>query len=101
MPEYPEHDKLQKVKDDSQTIGLFLEWLRGDRGLVLADYHQHSEGCGHIPRNSVNYPAECGYTDDQLEICHIGIQELLAEYYEISLAEIEQEKRRMLESLRA
>lgn len=97
---YPEHEKMSKIKDESQSIGAFLEWLRGDRGLVIASYHSHTEGCGHIPRNSVNYPADCGYVDDQLQAEHVGIQDLLAEYFEISLLEIEEEKRKMLNEVR-
>ena len=34
---YPEHEKLTKVKDQSQTIGGFLESM-GEQGLVLAEY---------------------------------------------------------------
>jgi hypothetical protein len=97
---YPEHDKLRKISDESQSIGAFLEWLTGDRGLVIAKYHQHDDGCGRIPRDSVNHPAECGYVDDQLEASRVGIQGLLAEYFEISLVEIEQENRRLLRQIR-
>jgi len=37
MTEYPEHDKVQKIKDQSQAIGDFLEWL-GGQGLHLAEF---------------------------------------------------------------
>lgn len=48
MSEYPEHDKLTLVKDESQAQGEILEWL-ADRGwlnlrtsiqAVLAEYHE-------------------------------------------------------------
>lgn len=91
---------MSKIKDESQSIGAFLEWLRGERGLVIASYHSHTEECGCIPRDSINNPANCGYVDDQLQPERIGIQELLAEYFEINLLEIEEENRRLLENLR-
>ena len=97
---FTQHEKLRKIKDDSQSIGAFIEWLRGDRNLVLASHHEHTEDCGHIPRDVINYPAECGYCQDDLQVEYIGIQQLLAEYFEINLAELEQERQAMLAELR-
>lgn len=48
MSEYPEHDKLSAIKNESQAQGELLEWL-ADRGWtnmpmsiqnVLAEYHE-------------------------------------------------------------
>jgi hypothetical protein len=36
MSQYPEHDKLVAVQEQSQTIGEFLEWLTGVKGYRLA-----------------------------------------------------------------
>jgi hypothetical protein len=43
MNEYPEHDKLHKVAEDSQTIGLFLDLGLGEQGLVL--YERITRDC--------------------------------------------------------
>lgn len=78
MSEYPEHDKLNAVKDQSQAIGEFLDWLRDEKGIMLARF---GEGGDLYP-----YPR--------------STQDMLAEFFDIDLAEIEKEKRDMLEKIR-
>ena len=45
MSTYPEHEKLRAVKDRSQTIGEFVEWLE-DQGTVHCrlGYRDHYYG---------------------------------------------------------
>lgn len=62
----PECDKLHKVKDESQNIGEFLDWL--------IEYH------------NVSLPD--------------SIVDLLAEYFNIDLEKVEEEKRTILDELR-
>lgn len=88
-PEYPEHEKLQKVKDKSQTCGEFLEWLTGEKNFVLAKYHDHDDSC----------PEGCS-RDDYLYPMHPGIPNLLHEFFEIDARKLEEEKRAMLEAIR-
>lgn len=71
MAEYPEHEKLKKVSDECQTIGMFLEWLREKYTICDPDYPSHK-----------------------------GIEDFLAEYFNIDQKILEQEKRQMLEELR-
>lgn len=79
----PECDKMLAVQNRSQDIGEFLEWLRGERGLILAQYDEdHFDGEFLMPVN-------------------IRIEDLLAEFFEIDLNKVEQEKRALLESIRA
>ena len=33
---YQQHEKLNTVKDQSQAIGDFLEWLHSEKGIILA-----------------------------------------------------------------
>lgn len=48
MSEYPEHDKMQAIKNDSQAQGEILEWLSSSKGIMLgqgisellAEYHE-------------------------------------------------------------
>lgn len=76
---YPEHEKLHNIKDQSQIIGDFLENL--PNGLVLARWG--------------------GFEHDDLFLAHKRTEEVLADYFGIDLDKIEQEKRAMLEELRA
>ena len=80
MGDYPEHDKLSAIKDQSQACGEFLEWL-GSQGILLCS----------IPPD---------YDHTWLPI-HRNVQDLLAEFFEIDLDKIEVEKRQMLDQLRA
>lgn len=76
-PEYPEHEKLALVKDKSQAIGEFLDWL-SERGIRLAQQDQGR-------RYDEFWP---------IQRDKIG---LIAEFFEIDLNVLEDEKRAMLE----
>lgn len=80
MDSYPEHEKLQKVKDQSQAIGEFLEWLNSQK-IYLAEY--------------VGKP---GW--EYLEHKHFDISDLLASFFRIDREKLEEEKRHMLASFR-
>lgn len=82
---YPEHDKLQKVKDRSQTIGEFLNWLSWNKKIRLARFEK-------IPPDEDRH--------SELMLVSYNMQELLAEYFGIDLDVLEQEKRKMLEHIR-
>lgn len=87
MSEYPEHDKLQAVKDQSETIGQFLEWLTSGQGIMIAHWHTMDE------------PDE--YGNDEMLLPHReSIENMLARYFKIDLKKIEDEKRQMLEKMR-
>lgn len=74
---YPEHEKLAKVKNESQVIGGFLEWLDNEEGVSL-----------------------CRFEGVEIVIEHTSVEALLAKYFEIDLKVIEREKRAMLDELR-
>lgn len=75
--QYPEHAKLDKVKDRTQACGEFLEWL-DDNGYVLARYDD----------------------EDQLYPVFENTQDLLGRAFGVDPKKLEQEKRAMLESIR-
>lgn len=79
MSTYPEHERLQHVKEKSQICGEFLDWLKEVKqfDLVLID----ENGITWVPGDST--------------------QSLLAEFFGISLTNIDNEKRAMLDALRA
>ena len=85
--EYPEHQKLQKIQDKSQSIGEFLEWL-GESGFTVCRWVD-------------------GYKDDMGEWVPSGYypnkrstERLLADFFDIDLKKIEEEKQKMLKELR-
>jgi len=81
MSQYPEHDKMHLIKDKSQAIGEFLEWLEGSKGIVLAEYPEKNP--------------------DNLFPVYAPSEKLLAEFFDIDLQKIGEEKDAMLEEMRA
>lgn len=76
----PECDKLHAVRDRSQEIGAFLDWLIEDKQYVLAKYTPQA--------------------DYELVPQNVSIERLLAEYFEIDMDKVDAERRAILESLR-
>lgn len=81
---YPEHEKLSKVKDQSQEIGQFIDWL-GKKNMAIGKFFERSGECN---------------SWEVFEPTKIGIEKLLAEYFEINLTVLETEKRLMLDEQR-
>lgn len=120
---YPEHDKLQAVKEQSETIGAFLEWLgrshlihvwqeAGDNGeprvvpatdedlLRIADSwglrsRQYQEAQERGVPNPDYHAWGAGCIPD-----YTSINARLAAYFNIDLEKLDAEKRAMLEVLR-
>lgn len=95
MSEYPEHDKLMALNGENQTLGLFLEWLQ--QRVVFADYHEHTDWCYDEWEDAPN----CELSEGTPYPVHRSIQDWLAEYYGIDQNKLEDEKRQMLEVIRA
>jgi len=94
MKTYPECDKLLAVKDQSQAIGGFLEWLNGE-GIVLARPHVHGAEC-----TDDNGYYSCQYQDDQLVPIYGPVDGLLAQHFGIDMNKVEKERREMLAAVR-
>lgn len=83
---YPEHEKLRAVKAQSQTIGDFLSWLE-ERDMAV---------CERVPEDI----DEDGFSSDEEFVpTQKGIERLLAEYFEIDLRKISDEKDAMIAEL--
>jgi len=80
MSVYPEHEKLEKIKDFSQKCGEFLDWLQHEKGLFLATYS--------------------GEEGDELYRADETINQLLVEFFGIDLKKLEAEKLKMLDEIR-
>lgn len=81
---YPEHAKLSAVMETSHAIGEFIDYGLPRMGLVLCEKPLSR-------RNQSRWPSPTNRS----------IQRILAEWFEIDLDKIEDEKRAMLASMRA
>ena len=79
---YPECEKQRKIVKESQAIGEFLDWLQSERKIHLCTDCKDDWG------------------DDRLTHAGVPIYKLLAEYFDIDLNKVDEEKRQMLDELR-
>ncbi len=86
MNEFPEHVRLSKIKDLSQPVGEFLEWLKG-RGIHLFRYEDavYSDEGRLLTRID-------GKTAQHIVPVHASTCELLADFFEIDLLKLEEER---------
>lgn len=87
MKQYIEHEKMMAVKDKSQAIGDFLEWLKGK--VEFATWEENNE-----------YYEDINDIIEVLKPVHRSSEQWLADYFDIDLNKIEQEKQSMLEEIR-
>lgn len=86
MTNYPEHEKLEKVKEETQAIGQFLEWLNSKKKIILGSYFKDADNLN---------------TDlQEMRMIYVQHEKLIAEFYGIDLDKLEQEKRDILKSIR-
>lgn len=122
MTNTPMLDKMSQVRDSSQTIGEFVEWL-GSQGIQLGNYGEHTypdEPCdGEIMagqcedgrvRRGTHGERDCNVCNGQgrrdivrtdFQSDGRSIEKLLADYFEIDLDAVEQERRAILSTLGA
>lgn len=126
-PNTPELDRMAAVRPSSQAIGEFLEWMLGEKKVELAYYHKHGPNCDGWDRREekVVFEYECdeprhglpGDHDHGMTGCNprkvfgcdlpcqsmtpfrYTIEGLLAEFFEIDLKKVEEERRAILDSL--
>ena len=90
MNEYPEHNKLDSIKERSQLLGEFLDWAH-EQDLTLCWYDNGDNN----PDGEQVFGHERGWRP-----CHDNIETLLAKFYNIDLKKLESEKDQMLEEIR-
>lgn len=102
---YPESDKMLAVKEKSQAIGEFLEWLQsGDveqglpmrRSIFLATQRLK---CEDHETGEVLPEDEWELSDVYNDPFNYSIEQLLAQFFNIDLKKVEEEKRAMLAAL--
>jgi hypothetical protein len=99
-PQYPECEKMSAVQPKSQAIGEFLNWLRDEKGVQLAKYHEHSDACYEEDVEHEEGEEICERNEAQLDIFPVNMESLLAEYFEIDLKKVEEERREILADIR-
>lgn len=82
-----ELEKINDVREKSQAIGEFLEWLFSSKNYCIARYLTDEE----------EESAEWG--EDALIAVLTSVEELLAEFFKINLVEAEKEQRQLLEQI--
>ena len=80
---YPMHEKLALISDKSQTIHDFLEWAEDTRGYSLGEWQKID-----------------GYHDEQFWPTRDNDRDLLADFFDIDLNVLDNEKIAMLEAQR-
>ena len=70
------------VKDESQTIGAFLDWLMGEKRCQISCYDDNF------------------YQGEALRPENKSIEQWLAEYFKIDLKKVEEERRQMIDEMR-
>ncbi len=90
----PELDKLSKIKDKSQLIGEFLDWLRSTKHYEIAEWLYPNEGEEPIDSEAEKrlYPARHGN--------HGLIEELLADFFQLNLKQIDAEKEAIYQQIK-
>ncbi len=101
--DYPECKKMKKVREKSQVIGDFLQWLQeGEveqnlplkRSIFLAAYCVKSED--HRGRKLEEEDWELG---EDIVPYSYNAERLLAEFFDIDLAKVEKERQEILEDV--
>ena len=102
-----ELEKLEAVSERSQVIGEFLEWLFETKNCHIARYFTNEEY-----ESDVNVWFDKSLSDDETSIkrhivgegelipLHINIEKLLAEFFEIDLVKVEEERREILKEIK-
>lgn len=92
MSEFPECDKLLAVRDKSQSVGEFIEWLSTEKQIFLAEWRPLKE----FKPGEREHRVAHGREVDRLVGIAQPIERLLAEFFEIDMEQVETERRQML-----
>ena len=102
MSGYPEHDKLGIAQPDASVIGDFLEWC-GERGYVLYRRQRWDEEVESVDlfdlRKDAPRRTHIVHKDEIVPV-RGGIEDHLAEYFDIDQVALDREKREMLAAMR-
>jgi hypothetical protein len=89
---YPECEKLLVISEKSQELGYFLEWLT-NRYTLCQSRESVKE---YIPETDETF-----YTPEGYYPIRLPIQAILADYFNIDMNKVEEEKNQILKELRS
>ena len=98
---YPECEKLAAVSEDSNKIGAFLDWMRNEKELVIG--RRHSVEVLHEIEQQEDpdgYGTDYGDLEEVIMPVSVRIEKMLADYYDIDLDKVEDERRAMLDEIK-
>jgi hypothetical protein len=118
---YPEHEKLKGLDGRNEVIGDFIQWLLNERGMILCEWREGEIDIRVCPDLSCRNGQRMSVTGKDYGPCvrcngrgsveveldarlvpnSVGLEDLLADYFKIDMTALEQEKRAMLDELRA
>jgi hypothetical protein len=89
----PTLDKLSAVAEKRNAICGFLEWLQ-EKHIELASYHAHSDAC--LDEDEYHI---CGMSENVLYSVNKSHEKLALEFFDIDPADVEKERRAIIDSL--
>ena len=101
----PECDKMLEIREFSQKVGEFLDWLKHDQKIIFCrpNYNSARPDTIYEPVHHILPTNEEGVAhklmDDPPSVS-ATTENLLAAFFEIDLDKVEEEKQAMLEELR-
>ena len=102
----PEHDKMHLVKEKSQVIGEFLEWLESKKkfSLCLSGEYLNKLLWDRVENENEDFDdddyKEGRFNEHYYYPSSFNVEKLLAEFFDIDLDTIEKEKQKILKNLR-
>lgn len=104
-PSFPEHEKLTKIRAQSQSIGEFLAWATSEKGFqfgqeVPIEPVALSEDADNFERHAHSLGLLASTKSVLRQAGELTVKDLLAEFFGIDETKLEEEKRLMLEYLR-
>jgi len=82
QPQYPECEKMTSVRGSADIVGEFLDWLSNKKEYSICGFYSEE------PDEGEYHPID------------LNIEQLLAEFFEIDLNKVEEEKRQILGDIR-
>lgn len=95
---YPEHEKLKALDGKKEAVQNFLDWLYDGANLCVADVMIVCENC---EENEEGCLCRKFHGEERLHPVRMTREVLMAKHFEIDLRKIDDEKRAMLDEIRA
>ena len=90
-----ECEKVAKIRDKSQVVGEFLDWLQ-IQNIYLCTEHEHGDGCMDEMGHQI-----CELQDGELTYyCEETTEQLIAEFFDIDLKKFKEERLKILKNIR-